>query len=95
MQIDSIILGPVLTEKATKLAGNKVYMFYVDKKANKFQIKEALEKLFSVKIGRIASLNRKGKIKKVGRKMIPKKSQDKRIVYVQLKSGKIDIFPQA
>ncbi len=95
MKINDIVVAPVLTEKATKLAQNKVYMFWVNKQAPKPKIKQVLEQLYSVKIGRITSFNRKGKTTRVGRKMTPKKKPDKKIVYIHLTSGKIDLFPQA
>ncbi len=51
MNIDKIIIEPVLTEKTNSMReGNiKKYTFKVDKRANKLQIMEAVEKLFSVK----------------------------------------------
>ena len=45
MKIDEILIKPMLTEKGTNLAKNKVYMFEVNLKANKHKVKQALEKL--------------------------------------------------
>lgn len=94
MKTDSVVLAPVLTEKATKLAQGKVYMFHVAAKATKFQVKEALEKLYSVKIEDMRITNRKGKIRRVGKRMKQKRLADRKIAYVKVKEGKIDIFPQ-
>jgi large subunit ribosomal protein L23 len=94
MKIETVLIHPVLTEKATNLVKDNVYTFIVSEKANKFQIKEAVEKLYKVKVSAIKSVTRKGKQKKVGRRMITKQLSDKKIVYIKLAEGKIDIFPQ-
>jgi len=95
MRINDVIIAPILTEKATNLVKNQVYMFEVHLKATKYQIKEVLEKLYSVKISNIRTMVRKGKIRRVGKKMISKKITDKKIAFVKVVKGKIDIFPQA
>jgi len=95
MRINDVIIAPILTEKATNLVKNQVYMFEVHLKATKYQIKEVLEKLYSVEISNIRTMIRKGKIRKVGKKMISKKITDKKIAFVEVVKGKIDIFPQA
>ena len=90
-----LTIEPILTEKATQLAQKQVYMFNVSKDSNKHQIKEALEKVYKVEISGVRTTNRKGKTVRRGRKMAPKKMQTKRIVFVTVKKGKIDLFPQA
>jgi large subunit ribosomal protein L23 len=94
MLINDVLIRPILTEKATNLVQNQVYMFEVDKKANKFQIKNALEKLYKVKTGEIKIMIRKGKEKKTGKKMKIKKMADRKIAFIKLIEGKIDLFPQ-
>ena len=94
MKINQVIVNPVLTEKATDLAKNQVYMFVVNLKANKFQIKNVLEKIYKVKVGRVRVMIRKGKSRRSGRRMVTKKLANKKIAYVKLKEGKIDLFPQ-
>lgn len=95
MKIETILVKPVLTEKATNLVSMNYYSFIVNLKANKSQIKEVLEKLYKVKVDSIKISLRKGKVRKVGKKMVKKKLSDIKIAYIKLKSGKIDIFPQA
>ncbi len=95
MKINQIIYKPVLTEKSTNVLKNNFFMFEVDKKATKGQIKQALEKLYPVKVGKIKSAVRKGKIKKVGNRQKEKQLADRKIVFIKLKEGKIDLFPQA
>ncbi|KKQ23632.1 MAG: 50S ribosomal protein L23 [Candidatus Roizmanbacteria bacterium GW2011_GWC2_37_13] len=94
MKINNIIVAPVLTEKATNLVKKQVYMFEVNLKANKFQIKEVIEKIYKVKVDDVRVMLRKGKSKRAGRRMTTMKLSDKKIAFVKLKEGKIDLFPQ-
>lgn len=94
MKIDSILLKPVMTEKATNFAKGKVYMFEVANKANKFQVKDALENLYAVKVSQVRIIKRKGKVRKVGKYMTKKKLSDKKIAVIKISEGKIDLFPQ-
>ena len=65
MHITDIIKRPVATEKARNLANeNNEYVFIVDRKANKIQIREAVEKLFNVKVESVNTLNIKPKAKR-------------------------------
>ncbi|MFH0979636.1 MAG: 50S ribosomal protein L23 [Candidatus Roizmanbacteria bacterium] len=94
MKINDVIIAPILTEKATNLVKDQVYMFEVNLKANKFQIKEILEKLYKVKVSDVRLMIRKGKSRKFGRRMTTKKLADRKIAFIKLKEGKIDLFPQ-
>jgi len=58
-----VILSPIITEKATMSSERNQVMFRVAKKATKPQIKEAVEKLFDVKVKAVNTLVRKGKYK--------------------------------
>jgi large subunit ribosomal protein L23 len=58
-----IILAPVITEKATLASEHNQVIFRVAKSATKPQIKEAVEKLFDVKVKSVNTLVRKGKFK--------------------------------
>jgi len=62
-----IIKAPVITEKAGLLAQKNQYVFKVDSRANKTEIKQAIEKIFNVKVEGIRTLNVKPKKKRVGR----------------------------
>lgn len=94
MQINEILKKPVLTEKSTQLLKQGYYVFEVDKRANKNQIKEAVEKLFGVEVESVKTLKRKGKTKRVGRSWLEKKLPDRKFAYVKLKKGHIDLFPK-
>ncbi|MGI6215675.1 MAG: 50S ribosomal protein L23 [Christensenellales bacterium] len=63
-----IILRPVLTEKGYDGIADKQYVFEVDVRANKIEIKEALEAIFKdIKVAKINTLRTMGKIKRQGR----------------------------
>ena len=63
-----IILAPVITEKASNVAANgDRIVFKVRKDANKTQIKQAIEKIYNVKVTKVNTLNVKPKKKRVGR----------------------------
>lgn len=62
----SIILQPILSEKGTLLSETQnKYVFRVERKSNKLEIKYAIENKFKVKIKKVATLNMKGKKKNV------------------------------
>ena len=65
-----IIKAPVITEKSSILAQEGKYVFKVDSKANKTEIKEAIEKIFKVKVESISTINAKVKKRRVGRKIL-------------------------
>jgi large subunit ribosomal protein L23 len=58
-----VIIAPVITEKATAASEKNQVVFEVRKTATKPEIKEAVEKLFEVKVKRVNTLNLKGKTK--------------------------------
>lgn len=62
-----IIKAPIITEKSSDLAKNNVIVFSVDVKTNKTQIKQAIEKVFNVKVDSVNTINVKPKKKRVGR----------------------------
>ena len=63
-----VIKAPIITEKTTDLKeNNNTITFSVDVKANKTQIKQAVEKIFNVKVESVNTVNVKSKKKRVGR----------------------------
>ena len=86
-----ILKKPVVTEKSTSLLQNNKYTFVVDPRANKIEIKQAVEKTFKVKVEKVNTMNVKGKIKRVRR--IPGRTPDTKKAIVTLRKGdKIEIF---
>ena len=87
MKANQIIRRPLVTEKSTMLrdAGTNIIAFEVDAKANKIQVKDAVEELFKVKVQEVRLFNVRGKVKRMGR--FEGKRRDWRKAYVRLKEG--------
>ncbi|MDR3312731.1 MAG: 50S ribosomal protein L23 [Spirochaetaceae bacterium] len=64
MMLEDVLIQPVLSEKATTLREEGKYVFKVHPGANKFQIKDAVAKLFSVKVAKCTVMNVFGKMKR-------------------------------
>jgi large subunit ribosomal protein L23 len=62
-----LIKRPLITEKTTKLMEENKYCFLVDPKANKTQIRQAIEQIFHVKVKNVNTMNVLGKVKRMGR----------------------------
>jgi large subunit ribosomal protein L23 len=85
-----VIVSPVITEKATALSEHNKVVFKVRKDATKPQIKEAVEKLFDVKVMSVNTVLTKGK-KKVFRGRLGQRSDVKKAI-VTLEAGQtIDV----
>ena len=67
MNAFDIIIRPILSEKSYKDIANKKYVFAVDTKATKTQIKNAVQEAFGVKVKAVNTVNVKGKLKIQGR----------------------------
>lgn len=81
-----VILAPVVSEKATRVAEKQgQVVFKVLKNASKQEIKAAVELLFSVKVSSVTVLNVKGKVKRFGR-FVGRRSDWKK-AYVALEQG--------
>ncbi|HEV8118023.1 MAG TPA: 50S ribosomal protein L23 [Thermoanaerobaculia bacterium] len=87
-----LIRRPLISEKSTKIkeATNTV-CFEVDRRANKIEIRKAVEKLFGVKVADVRVANRQGKWKRMGRFLGQRKDWKK--AYVRLEPGeKLEFF---
>ena len=67
MNYRDIIKAPIITEKSSDLAKSNTVVFSVDVRANKTQIKQAVENIFNVKVESVNTINVKPKTKRVGR----------------------------
>ncbi len=86
-----IIIKPVVTEKTMNLLADNKYTFIVDKRANKVEIKNAVEEIFKVKVDKVSTMNMQGKLKRMGRYEGRKASRKKAVV--SLKPGhRITLF---
>ncbi|OIP83330.1 50S ribosomal protein L23 [Candidatus Roizmanbacteria bacterium CG2_30_33_16] len=95
MKLSDVIIKPLITEKATGKAQIEVYTFVIHNQAGKAQIKTVLESIYKVKVKSVNITNRHGKTRRVGKYRLVKTLPNKKIAYVTLKSGQIDIFPKA
>lgn len=85
-----VIIAPVITEKATIASEHNKVMFKVRKTATKPQIKEAVEKLFDVKVKSVNTLVRGGKIKTF-RGRLGQQSDSKRAIVTLEEGHRIDV----
>jgi large subunit ribosomal protein L23 len=85
-----ILLAPVVSEKSYSLLDEGKYTFIVDPRANKTEIKIAVESIFGVKVDSVNTLNRQGKTRRT-KFGLGKRKNTKRAI-VTLKEGSIDIF---
>ncbi|REF32100.1 50S ribosomal protein L23 [Calidifontibacter indicus] len=88
-----ILIAPVLTEKSYSLLDEGKYTFVVDPRANKTEIKIAVEQIFDVKVDSVHTLNRQGKTRRT--RFGTGKRKDTKRAIVSLKEGSIDIFGSA
>jgi large subunit ribosomal protein L23 len=85
-----VILSPVITEKATIASEQNQVVFKVARTATKPQIKEAVEKLFDVKVKNVNTLIRKGKVKAF-RGSIGEQSDVKKAIVTLEEGHRIDV----
>jgi len=90
VRLYDVIVAPVVTEKATIAAESNKVVFKVARNATKPQIKEAVEKLFEVKVTSVNTLLRKGK-KKTFRGTRGVQSDVKKAVVTLAEGDKIDV----
>ena len=86
-----IIIAPVVSEKSYGLMEQNVYTFFVNREANKTQIKIAIEQIFDVKVASVNTINREGKRKRTRTGGYGQRKATKRAI-VTLREGTIDIF---
>lgn len=94
MKVKTILLKPLVTEKTTRLQTTNVYGFEVALDSNKNQVQEQVEKMFNVEVKSVRIITRKGKVKRVGRQMRTKEMPSRKIAYISLKKGTINVFPK-
>jgi large subunit ribosomal protein L23 len=87
-----IIKKPLVTEKTTAMMEQLKYAFQVDPKANKVEIKKAVEQLFKVKVKSVNTLRVSGKMKRMGANVGRRPNWKKAIVTLEEGSKPIEIF---
>ncbi|GHE44536.1 50S ribosomal protein L23 [Streptomyces longispororuber] len=89
-----VLVKPVVSEKSYALLDENKYTFLVDPRANKTQIKQAVETVWSVKVTGVNTINRQGKRKRT-RTGFGKRANTKRAIVTLAEGDRIDIFGQA
>ncbi|KEK11603.1 50S ribosomal protein L23 [Lysinibacillus sphaericus] len=92
MEARDILKRPVITERSSELMAEKKYTFEVDTRANKTQVKDAVEEIFGVNVEKVNVLNYKGKFKRVGRYGGYTNKRRKAIVKLTADSKEIELF---
>lgn len=87
-----IIKRPVITEQSADLMGEKKYTFEVSPKANKTEIKNAVEEIFGVKVEGVNTMNLKGKFKRMGRYGGYRSDRKKAVVKLTEDSEELEFF---
>lgn len=87
-----IIRKPVISERSMADAENKKYTFKVDIRANKTQVKDAVEEIFDVEVKKVNIMNVKGKEKRMGRNKGMTAATKKAIVTLTDDSKEIEFF---
>ena len=86
-----VIIRPVVSEKSYAGLELNTYTFLVDKRANKTEIKEAIQQIWNVRVVSVNTLNRQGKVKR--RRFTQGKRADQKRAIVKLAEGDaIEIF---
>lgn len=87
-----VIVRPLITEKATRLSGEGKYAFEVQRRANKTQIKVAVERGFDVRVEKVNVMTMKGKPRKVVGNRIKRQPSWKKAVVTLVHGDKIELF---
>ncbi len=90
--IHDIIKRPLLSEKSYDLIPEMTYTFEVDLKANKTQIRQAVEEIFDVKVQSVTTSRKQGKMKRQGRTQGRRPEIKKAYVTLKKDSKKIEFF---
>ncbi|MAX65660.1 MAG: 50S ribosomal protein L23 [Bacteriovoracaceae bacterium] len=92
MHVEQVLIKPLLTEKSSiETENTNRYVFKVQRKANKYQIKDAVEAMFDVKVVDVKTAVLPGKVKRAGR--LTKKSSSWKKAYIKIQDGqKLELF---
>jgi len=92
MDAREVIKRPVITERSMDMLNDRKYTFDVDVRANKTQVKQAIEEIFGVKVSNVNIMNYKGKFKRMGKYSGYTNKRRKAIVTLTEDSKEIEIF---
>ena len=87
-----VVIRPIITESSMDLAAERKYAFKVDPRANKTEVKHAIEEIFDVDVAKVNIMNVNGKTKRLGRSGGKTADYKKAIVTLTPDSKEIEIF---
>jgi len=87
-----VIRRPIITERTSDMMAEKKYVFEVDRRVNKTEIKQAVEAIFKVKVTDVNTMNMKGKPKRYGRYSGYRPDWKKAIVTLSPDSKELEFF---
>ncbi|WP_077368843.1 50S ribosomal protein L23 [Anaerosalibacter sp. Marseille-P3206] len=87
-----IIIRPIITEESMDAMADGKYTFAVDRKANKSEIKKAIEEVFDVKVDKVNTMNMLGKEKRMGVHVGRRANWKKAIITLTEDSKGIEFF---
>lgn len=92
MEARDVLKRPVITERSSEVMADKKYTFEVDTRANKTQVKQAVQEIFGVKVEKVNIMNYKGKFKRMGKHAGYTNKRRKAIVKLTAESKDIELF---
>lgn len=93
MHIYEVIKRPIVTEKSNVLADlYGQYTFQIDRRANKLQVKEAVEQIFDVQVEKVRIVNMKPKRGRYGRQKVVRESAWKKAVVTLAPGQRLEMF---
>ena len=87
-----VVIRPIITESSMDLAAERKYAFKVDPRANKTEVKHAIEEIFDVDVAKVNIMNVNGKTKRLGRSVGKTADYKKAIVTLTPDSKEIELF---
>ena len=94
MDARDILIRPIVSEKSTDLLQDNKYTFLIPIKANKVQVRQAVEQIFKVKVKSVNTIRMIGKTKRMG-KSVGKRSDYKKAIVTLVPGNQIEIFEGA
>ncbi|MDQ0220556.1 50S ribosomal protein L23 [Peribacillus cavernae] len=92
MDARDIIKRPVITERSSDLMNEKKYTFEVDVRANKTQVKDAVQEIFDVQVEKVNIMNYKGKFRRMNNRTGYTNKRRKAIIKLTADSKEIELF---
>jgi large subunit ribosomal protein L23 len=91
MKAINTIVSPIITEKATALSEKMTYMFFVDRKATKIDVKQAIKELYGLEVASVRSIITPVKTKLMKRAIVNKRNEMKKVMVILKGKKKLDV----